>query len=904
MENKIEAFGHVPVNQSESGLLHQRIEDRLLENTQSATQEKIDDTVGIVIQQYAAEDRGALQLPDRSNEIVLDLPPEAHDELLGEYITILQEYGIHAALSAAQDSGNVHLVDDLHRFLVAYIKAGYLQARKTNEKLLKRLQYTVFEIAVPDFDQKEIQDGLKMMIARMEQFISGLNSLSSYSKKSEYHFALEVAQKESGEEYVFYVAIPDFFTDTFEKQLLAVYPSAHIHKEPSDYNIFNPQGHTAIGYLTFQKNFAYPLRTYEEFEYDPMNIVLNTFSKIQKVGEGIGVQYVCRPTGTKYADQVSKKIRDLSAGKKASEVLPKPMSLIKDLTSGVFDTMFKSSKKDDGMPQVDQSALDAVKKKIQTPVMEANVRIVASAFTFERAEQIIKEVASAFSQFESPTGNVLKLTLIPVSKSKSEIEKYIFREFSEDIMMPLSVREIATMYHFPLQIGKVTSQTKVSKSKTVPIPVGAPAEGIVLGVNVFQDVEKEIHFSPADRLRHLYVVGQTGTGKTTILKNMIIQDIKNGEGVCFIDPHGSDVQEILANIPPERADDLIYFDPGSMERPMGLNMLEYDVRFPEQKTFVVNEMMSIFNKLFDMKVAGGPMFEQYFRNACMLVIEDPDSGNTLLDISKVLADKSFRELKLSKCKNPLVVQFWREIADKAGGEASLANIIPYITSKFDVFLSNEIMRPIVSQSHSSFDFRQLMDSRKILLVNLAKGRLGEINSSLLGLILVGKILMAALSRVDTFGQEMPPFYLYIDEFQNVTTPSISSILSEARKYGLSLNVAHQFIKQLEEPIKDSVFGNVGSMVVYRVGSDDAELLAKQFEGVFTPNDIINLPNHTACLRLMTNGQPVSPFTLNNRLAKDRGDMSRVEPLKELSALKYGRPRAEVEEEVMRKFLKE
>jgi hypothetical protein len=326
------------------------------------------------------------------------------------------------------------------------------------------------------------------------------------------------------------------------------------------------------------------------------------------------------------------------------------------------------------------------------------------------------------------------------------------------------------------------------------------------------------------------------------------------------------------------------------------------VRFPEQKTFVVNEMVSIFNKLFDMKATGGPMFEQYFRNATNLVLEDPESGCTLMDISRVMADKSYRELKISKCKNPLVVQFWREIAGKAGGEASLANMVPYITSKFDVFLSNDIMRPIVSQEKSSFDFRDIMDNKKILLVNLAKGKLGDINSNLIGLIIVGKLLMAALSRVDIPEEERNLFYLYIDEFQNVTTDSISTILSEARKYKLALTVAHQFIAQLDEKIKNSVFGNVGSMSVFRVSSEDAEYLAKQFAPVFTASDLMNIEMHNSYVKLLANGKPAKPFSMETNLPP-RGDKLLLDKIKELSYLKYGKDKNEVEEEILAKFKK-
>jgi GTPase SAR1 family protein len=458
------------------------------------------------------------------------------------------------------------------------------------------------------------------------------------------------------------------------------------------------------------------------------------------------------------------------------------------------------------------------------------------------------------------------------------------------------------MMHLPENDIRGTSQLKQSKAGSGQAPLDLNKIGISLGKNIHRNVETEIFMSPEDRLRHFYVIGQTGTGKTTLLKRMIRQDILNGDGVCMIDPHGSDIQDVLSYIPKERLDDLVYFDPSQTDRPMGLNMLEYDIRFPEQKTFVVNEMLSIFNKLFDMKVAGGPMFEQYFRNSVMLVLDDPESGNTLLDVSRVLSNKQFRDLKISKCKNPLVIQFWKEIAEKAGGEASLANIVPYIVSKFDVFLQNDIMRPIIAQEKSSFNFREIMDNKKILLVNLSKGRLGDINANLLGLIIVGKILMAALSRVDSLGKDLPPFYLYIDEFQNITTDSISTIFSEARKYKLSLTVAHQFIAQLEEKIRDSVFGNVGSIASFRVSSEDAEYLEKQFTPVFSAKDLMNVDNLNCYIKMLSAGRPVKPFSLFVPFPP-RGESSLIDKIKELSYLKYGRDKNLVEAEIMKKYEK-
>jgi hypothetical protein len=428
--------------------------------------------------------------------------------------------------------------------------------------------------------------------------------------------------------------------------------------------------------------------------------------------------------------------------------------------------------------------------------------------------------------------------------------------------------------------------------------------GVILGKNIYRGQTTDVYMSEDDRVRHLYIIGQTGTGKTTLMKNMIIQDMQNGNGVCYIDPHGSDILDILANVPKDRVDDLIYFDPSYVDRPMALNIMEYDQNHPEQKTFVVNELLSIFKKIYaeGNPEAFGPMFEQYFRNASMLVVEDPETGNTLLDISRVLANKKFRDLKISRCKNPVVVEFWKEVAEKAGGEASLSNVVPYITSKFDVFMANDVMRPIISQEKSSFNFRDIMDNKKILLVNLAKGKLGDINANLIGLILVGKILMSALSRVDSIEKGFPPFYLYIDEFQNITTNSISTILSEARKYKLSLNIAHQFIAQIPQNIKDAVFGNVGSMVSFRISSEDASYLEKQYSPIFSAKDLMNVENRNALVKMLVNGRPAKPFNIAT-LPPPKGDPSIVDSLKHLSYLKYGGDREEIEMEINNKYKK-
>ncbi|MHB1086892.1 MAG: type IV secretory system conjugative DNA transfer family protein, partial [Minisyncoccota bacterium] len=548
----------------------------------------------------------------------------------------------------------------------------------------------------------------------------------------------------------------------------------------------------------------------------------------------------------------------------------------------------------------DQVATEEISRKIKSRIVPAIIRLVTSAKEESRAKELLENLIASFSQYENPRGNSLHFKHVGSWSISNFLRDFTYRSFDTSIAMPLSLAEITAMFHLTAERVTTSRELKRSMAKQAAAPVEMAGEGITIGVNRYGADETPVHFAAADRLRHCYVIGQTGTGKTGLIKNMIIQDIKNGEGVAFIDPHGNDIEDVLASIPPERMKDVIYFDPAYTARPMGLNMLEYDRSKPEMKTFVVDEVYGIFRKLYaDVPEAFGPMFEQYYRNAVQLVVEDPDSGSTFVEIPRVFADKAFRDLKLSRCPNPIIVQFWRKIAEQAQGDASLGDIAPYITSKFDVFLANDIMRPIVSQEKSAFDFREIMDSKKIFLANLSKGRLGERNTSLLGLILVSKFLQAAFSRVDTRG-DLPVFYMYIDEFQNFATPSIATILSEARKYKLSLTIAHQFIAQLEENIRDAVIGNVGTKISMRIGTTDAEFLEKQFAPTFTAQDLENLPNRNAVAALLVGGTPARPFTIETQNLP-HFDFSHIDELKSLSYERYGKNREEVEAEIRRKF---
>ncbi|MBY0310106.1 hypothetical protein K2Q16_03105 [Patescibacteria group bacterium] len=820
-----------------------------------------------------------------------------------EIVNLALEKGVRNAFSVLEKLDDAYLVDDVHRRLIEKIRAGAeLSDTKEGLEPWHLLHMTLYEVALPELkatQDKEYQ--LAELVGMMEQLFAGLRTIGSAVKHN--HFTLEIAVADGSDDIVFYAAVPNQFTTLFEKQVLGLFPYAALTIAQHDYNVFVPGGVHAIIDLALKKHPIYPIRTADTFTSDPFAVILNAFSKIEREGGGAAIQFVFRHPQTDYRKHYEGIIKEVQKGMKPGEAISRSTAF-GALTGGLSDFLFagdKKKKEEEKSKEVDSEAVELFQRKIKSQIIESNIRLVVSAKEKHRSEDIITELQATFNQFDLVEGNHFTATRHKGSTLLRAQKSFSFREFEVSSLLPLSLTEVATLVHFPANGILGTPQFKQVQSATAPAPTVMPTAGTLIGDNRHRGTEKPIFMTELDRMRHLYIIGQTGTGKSKFMTNTIIQDIQAGNGVCMIDPHGTDIEEVLGAIPPERYDDIIYFDPSRTDRVLGLNMLEFDPAKPEQKTFVVNELFSIFQKLYGGNPESmGPMFEQYFRNATLLVLEDPESGSTLMDISRVMADARYRRYKLERAKNPVVVQFWREIATKAGGEASLENIVPYIVSKFDVFTANDYMRPIIGQQTSSLNFRHIMDTKKILLVNLAKGRIGEINANLIGMIVVGKILMAALSRVDDPTRGFPPFYLHIDEFQNVSTPAIASILSEARKYKLSLTVVHQFIAQLDPTIKDAVFGNVGSLVAFRVGTEDAQFLEQQFAPVFTAKDIMNTPNYNAIVRILANGVPTKPFSLAMR-PPIKSDPALVQQLSEYSVSRYGRPRDEIEAEINARY---
>lgn len=794
--------------------------------------------------------------------------------------------------------------------IVAIVAIAILQTRFLKGRIVRALNMKLFLVTLPKETPKpnegQQQKTDKEKIAVAEQLFSNLAQIKPKGLWHKIYYGppyivFEIATPFVGEEICFYGAVPKGYEGFIEKQIQGFYPTASV-EFVKDYNIFGPGAEVCGGYFSLSKKYILPFRTYQNLETDPMWPITNALSKITGDGEGGALQVVLRPAKHGWNRLGVKVVRSMAEGRSFGIALSK-QSVVSQ-TKDFFETPKKPGQGGQPEPQkvlspIDEETMKALKEKASRPGFEVNIRILTATQSKERSEELLSHVKGSFDQFNSPTLNSIKFHEVKRNRLKRLIYSFSFRLFDEKEKIILSSDELASIFHFPLPTLE-TPRIKWLKAKPAAAPANLPTEGLILGRNVYRGEERMVKIKRDDRRRHIYIIGQTGTGKSVFMQNMIRQDIENGEGVAVLDPHGDLVEKILTFVPKERAEDVIYFNPPDAERPMGLNMLEFNPKYPEQKGFAVNEMINIFDKLYDLKLTGGPIFEQYARNAMLLVLEDPESGSTLLEVPRVLADSEFRKYKLERCKDFTVKHFWEKEAEKAGGESALANVVPYVTSKMNMFLSNDIMRPIVCQQHSSFDFRKIMDEKKIFLANLTKGKLGASNSSLLGLIITGKFLMAALSRIDIPEEKREDYFLYLDEFQNFTTESISTILAEARKYKLGLNIAHQFIGQLEDKIKLAVFGNVGSMVSFRIGPEDAEFVVKQFEPVFSQNDLINIDNFNAYLKLLIDGQTTRPFNILT-YPPVKGDEEAAKMAKELSRLKYGRDRAAVEKEISERF---
>lgn len=787
---------------------------------------------------------------------------------------------------------------------------SHLRQRKNYERALKLVPLLIHLPPVSEDIEasgRDMRDIVDENISKAQTIYNIIASTAQKGFKSQLygqrHLSFEIVGSQ-GLIY-FYAMVPVALVNVVKQAIVSAYTSAQV-EETEEYNIFNQVGKlTGVvgGEFVLKKPFAYPIATYQEIKRDNMQALLNALSTLDKE-DGATIQILLRPSAQKWQQTASTLSSNTRKGTPNKGGLQSASSFARQFVTALSRPPDSNDSKKDNKPELsnlEQSVLDSIDDKTRYQGYEVLIRVVVSSNLALRAQAILANVVASFSLFDAPGKNGFKY--ISAQHTDELVTDYVLRSFPQHKhRMILNSVELATLFHFPDQRSIPTSQLTRQESKQVDAPRNMPADGLLLGYNIFRAVKKPIRLALEDRQRHMYVVGQTGTGKSTFLENLALQDMLNGDGFAFVDPHGDTVERLLAMVPKERTEDVIYFSPADMAYPMGLNIFEFTT--PDQKDFLIQEALNMLYKLYDPQHQGimGPRYEHLFRNAALTVMADP-SGGTFVDIPKLFRDPKFVQQKLKHVSDRNVREFWEKEMPQSQRSNEFGDVVSWFVSKFGAFLSNEMMRNIIGQTKSSFDLRSIMDSGKILLINLSKGRTGELNHKLLGMIFVMKFQAAAMSRANIRDEsQRRDFCLYVDEFQNFSTDSFATILSEARKYHLNLIVANQYSRQLSEEIRDAVFGNVGTVVSFRVGNDDdAEALAKRMQPGFGVSDLLRMPNYNTAVRTMNGGVPTQPFSMATLPPLGTPNARLGEALKQLSAAKYGRPKSVVDDEIAKRM---
>lgn len=774
-------------------------------------------------------------------------------------------------------------------YVVAVILVGlpigmmfFLSRSQRRETIADINTLVCFSVALPRQRpaEGEAPKDFKELIGPMEQLYSSLTTIIHQRNFVDWlfstpaHVSFEITAADGV--IHFFIVCPKRIKDIVERQVHSYFPNAELTLA-KPVKIFRPEAKAVSGAVLEQaKSFVLPIKTYQYLETDPLAGVTNVLTKLRP-NEAASIQIMIRPTNERWRHHTNMASHD---------VLNNRAHLVNRGKVGrtvglLFTNTGSETKEKIHLSSQQEELMKALQEKGSKVGFESIVRIVTAAPEQESADNTLKVIIAAFSQFHAPERNSLKYRTVPAGRVARD---YLLRLFGNAPKMILNAEELASLYHLPTRLIE-TPGVKWQMSRSLPPPADLPNEGVVVGMAKYRGSEKLVRLKDDDRRRHVFMIGKTGVGKTTLFEGMIEQDMFNGKGLCFIDPLGDAIEQLIKKVPTERANDVVLFDAADTTAPLGLNLLEY--QRPEEKDFLIQEVIEIFYKLFDPQRTGivGPQWEHWARNAALTVMSQP-GGGTLIDLPRLFTDDAFRARAVSTVTDPVVKAFWQEQLAKTA-DFHKSEMYNYFISKFGRFMTNDLMRNIIGQKQSSFQFRQLMDEGKILFVNLAKGKIGEINSNLLGLILVSKLQVAAFSRADIPEEERRDFYLYVDEFQNFTTDSFATILAEARKYRLNLNVTNQYFAQLTERIRDAVIGNVGTLISYRIGAEDAEFLAHELPGV-TAEDLTNLDRFQAYVKLLVDLAPTKPFSLTGLKSPNPGSQEMATWIKQASRAKYGR----------------
>lgn len=711
------------------------------------------------------------------------------------------------------------------------------------------------------------------------------------------HISFEIVASDGLVRY--YAVVPAVLTETIKQAISAAYPAARLEEVEME-NIFSQQGKmqgVIGGEFELKKDFYYPIATYQESRRDAARALLDALSGVER-GDGAAIQIMFRPAPENWTNKSNQKVESIRNGKSKKGSAAGALDIMEALWKPPTYGINNSSADFPQLTALENEEIQAIEDKTKYPGYEVLTRVITSSSTAAKSQAILQSIVSAFSLFDSPRYNGFKFNM--TTDVDELITAYIFRFFPQSTNKNiLNSVELSTIFHLPDQNSIPTGKVERQRIRQVDGPTEPMREGLLIGVNEFRGVEKQIRLGINDRRRHTYIIGQTGMGKSKLLENLAYQDIMEGRGFCFIDPHGDSAEELLGMIPQSRMDDVIYFNPSDTENPLGFNIFE--IESPEDMDFVISETNSMLKSLFDPGNTGvvGPRMENIVRNAALLLMSDPDGG-TFMDIPKVLVDPEFAKQKIKYLRNQRAIDFWTKEWPASQRSNDAGELVSWVVSKWAPFESG-LINNIIGQKKSAFNIREVMDNNKILLVNLSKGKLGEAAAKLLGMVFVMKFQAAAMSRADIPEDERKDFCLFVDEFQNFATDSFESILSEARKYRLNLILANQFTTQLKDSIKDAIFGNVPNKIVGRVGIDDAEILQKAFTPTFTAEDLTKTPNYNSITTVLVNGFPSAPFTMKLLPPIGRSNSEIREGLRKYSASKYGRPRAIVEDEIRKRL---
>jgi hypothetical protein len=651
-----------------------------------------------------------------------------------------------------------------------------------------------------------------------------------------------------GKRIGFYVWVPHYLKDFVEEQIYAQYPTVQISEVP-DYTLNNAPHFTTtlITEMKMTTHEALPIKTFQSFEVDPLAAITATLAKFEE-DEEAWIQLLIRPAEPKWHKKSERYIAGMKGGSGSSGV-----------TRGLAEALWKPPEYKAETPKLadyDQTKVGAAEEKSQKLAYETNLKIVYRGHVPRPQAQLrLQSIVASYKQFNTTYLNGYEAKRM--TDDPYLVALYRTRDFDKKGNL-LNIEEVATMYHLP-HTNVETPYILWAMSQTAEPPANLPIVGAAyredvspIGNTNFRGRNTMFGMPRSDRGRHLYIIGQTGVGKSGLLELLTISDIFSPYGFAVIDPHGDYALNVLKRIPAERANDVIYFNPADTDFPVAFNPME--VTDQKLKTHTVSELIGVLKRMFD---SWGPRLEYILRYSLLALLDYPNA--TMLDITRILTDKKFRQDVLQYVEDPVVRNFWTiEFAswnDKFASEA-----VAPVLNKVGAFTANPLVRNIIGQPKSSFNIRQIMDERKILVVNLTRGLVGEDNASILGALLVTKIQLAAMSRADIPAEQRSPFYLYVDEFQNFATDSFATILSEARKYGLNLTVANQYIAQMPIEVKDAVFGNVGSIVSFRMSADDARTMERYFEPQFTQHDLVHMHNRHFVISMTIGGEKVPGFS--------------------------------------------